>query len=238
MAWYLNRALTTFRNEVNAEYPERDKASDGTIGDEAHQASTSDHNPDGDGSVDAWDMDVDLRSGNDAAEIERLKQVFQRHPAARYWIHNRQIAHRSTGWKRERYTGANPHDKHVHWNSEPSQETSTRPWGVKKEVPDLDSKQDAKLTTAFEILTRWHAGMLVMADGKTANPPVQWRVRDEAWQKAKDERDAKLALEVTALKGDLASIKTALATPPGTVVVSDEQLERVLRKVIGSVDGV
>jgi len=230
MAWFLNKALTTFRNEVNAEYPERDKASDGTIGDAAHQASTSDHNPDPDGSVDAWDMDVDLRSGNDPAEIERLKGIFQKHPAARYWIHNRQIAHRSTGWKRERYTGSNPHDKHVHWNSEPSQETSTRPWGVKKEE-DLDSTQNAKLNELHEIITRWRAGMPTMADGKKAISPVQWRLRDEA-------RQVEIDKELKALRADITSIKAAVATPPGTVVIDDDQLERVLRKVIGSVDGV
>jgi len=131
--WYLNRALTNFRSAVNARYPNRDKASDGTVGDDAHQATSSDHNPDpaGEpdaGSVDAWDMDVDLRSGNDAAAIERLKAVFQAHESSRYWIHNRQIASRSTGWRRDPYTGPNPHERHVHWNTRESHEASTVPW--------------------------------------------------------------------------------------------------------------
>jgi len=125
---YLNRSLTNFRAAVNTKYPRRDKQSDGWIGDEAHQATDSDHNPDSDGSVDAWDMDVDLRSGDDPAAIESLKAVFQRHPASRYWIHNRWIAHRSTGWKRQPYRGSNPHDKHVHWNSDQANETNNSPW--------------------------------------------------------------------------------------------------------------
>src|SRR5689334_3811705 len=61
--WYLNRALTAFRAAVNSAYPHRDKSSDGTIGDAAHQATSSDHNPDRDGSVDAWDMDNNLGTG-------------------------------------------------------------------------------------------------------------------------------------------------------------------------------
>lgn len=128
MAWRLNTALTNWRAAVDRAYPNRDRASDGTIGDAAHAAGTSDHNEDPDGTVDAWDMDVDLRSGNDAAAIEALKRAFQAHPAARYWIHNRQIAHRNNGWRREAYAGANPHDKHVHWNSNEATEDSTAPW--------------------------------------------------------------------------------------------------------------
>jgi hypothetical protein len=122
--WYLNPALTRFRNAVNAAYPNRDKTSDGTIGDENHQAGISDHNPDLDGSVDAWDMDVD------GVPVEDLKVVFQAHESSQYWIHNRQIATRGNGWKRVPYSGANPHDKHVHWNTRTSHENSTAPWEV------------------------------------------------------------------------------------------------------------
>lgn len=128
MVWYLNRALTNWRAAVNAAYPGRDKTSDGTIGDEAHQATNSDHNPDPDGSVDAWDMDVNLRSANDAAAIENLKRIFQGHESSRYWIHNGQVASRSTGWQRQTYTGPNPHDKHVHWNTREAYEDSAAPW--------------------------------------------------------------------------------------------------------------
>jgi hypothetical protein len=134
---YLNRALTGFRTAVNAKFPTRDKASDGWIGDPAHQATDSDHNPDRDGSVDAWDMDTDLRSGDDAVEVENLKHVFQAHPSSRYWIHNRKVASRSGGWKPEPYYGKNPHDKHVHWNTREGYEDSTAPWILTKEDSDM-----------------------------------------------------------------------------------------------------
>jgi hypothetical protein len=143
MAWFLNPALTNFRNAVNKGYPNRDKASDGTIGDEAHQASSSDHNPDADQSVDAWDMDVNLYGAGKAppaADIEHLKKVFQAHPSSQYWIHNRQIASRSNGWQRTTYTGPNPHDKHVHWNTREAYENSTTAWRI-----DMVTSADADL---------------------------------------------------------------------------------------------
>lgn len=120
--WWLNKALTNFRDAVNTKWPGRDKTSDGTIGDQAHAERVSDHNPDADGSVDAWDMDVD------GVDVEALKVVFQAHESAGYWIHNRQIASRNDGWIRRPYTGANPHDRHVHWNTRGAYENSPAPW--------------------------------------------------------------------------------------------------------------
>lgn len=133
MAWYLNNALSTMRAEVDARWPGRDKGSDGTIGDEAHQASDSDHNPDADNSVDAWDMDINLygpSGGKPSDDLEFLKQQFQAHEASQYWIHDMKIASRDTGWRRENYYGANPHDHHIHWNTRESFEDSTKPWGI------------------------------------------------------------------------------------------------------------
>ena len=48
------------RDQVNKRFPSRDKASDGWIGDRAHQARKSDHNPDARGWVHALDIDADL----------------------------------------------------------------------------------------------------------------------------------------------------------------------------------
>ena len=48
------------RDQVNKRFPSRDKASDGWIGDRAHSARKSDHNPDARGWVHALDIDADL----------------------------------------------------------------------------------------------------------------------------------------------------------------------------------
>jgi hypothetical protein len=171
MAWFLNPALTRFRDEVNARWPHRDKTSDGTIGDEAHQATSSDHNPDADGSVDAWDMDVD------GVDVAACKRAFQAHEAAGYWIHNDRIAFRDEGWRPRSYAyagpGRNRHDKHVHWNTRQSHERSTTPWfpQQQQEVPELieDSKHGEAVMYRLEALVR---GLDKVAGGPTKGEPV------------------------------------------------------------------
>lgn len=53
-------AGVTLRRQVDQAFPKRDRRSDGWIGDKAHQARQSDHNPDGRGWVHALDIDADL----------------------------------------------------------------------------------------------------------------------------------------------------------------------------------
>ena len=45
-SWILVPCLVSLRSEFNKLAPGRDKASDGSIGDTAHQQESSDHNPD------------------------------------------------------------------------------------------------------------------------------------------------------------------------------------------------
>src|ERR1700754_1136015 len=82
-AWQLTAGLTNLRAQINAWAPDRDHASDGTIGDEAHQLEVSGHNPDdtsgskaewnGDPDstpeVRAFDCDVDFRNGSSAQAL-------------------------------------------------------------------------------------------------------------------------------------------------------------------------
>nr|MDT0658019.1 N-acetylmuramoyl-L-alanine amidase [Micromonospora sp. DSM 115978] len=59
--------------------------------------------------------------------------------------------------------------------------------------------------------------------------------RTHGWQVANEQRFAALSASLGEVLGAMQQL--ADRPDPGTVVVSDEQLERVLRKVIGSVDG-
>jgi hypothetical protein len=147
--WRLNTFLTTWRTSVNKHYPRRTKLSDGTIGDTAHQAeSSSEHNPDPDGSVDAWDCDVNLLGSSnplgstlEVAAMRGLLAEFQKQPQAQLWIFQRKIANRDVGnWKIRVYTGPSPHDHHCHFQSRQSQET--RPY-TGEVVPAMNSKPSA-----------------------------------------------------------------------------------------------
>lgn len=56
----LARGAVTLRAQIDKRWPKRDRRSDGWIGDKAHQARVSDHNPDARGIVHALDIDADL----------------------------------------------------------------------------------------------------------------------------------------------------------------------------------
>lgn len=112
-SWRLAYSLETLRSQVNTAYPNRSKVSDGTIGDTAHASTASDHNPNAAGVVTAMDLTHDPAHGFDAHKTADMLLV-NRHPNLKYIISNRRIAGAWTGWKWVAYTGAIPHDKHIH----------------------------------------------------------------------------------------------------------------------------
>lgn len=59
----LVKAGVTLRDQINERWGKRDRRSDGWIGDRAHQARKSDHNPDKDGWVHAIDIDENMGGG-------------------------------------------------------------------------------------------------------------------------------------------------------------------------------
>lgn len=124
MTWRMAASLDVLLNEVNAAAPHRSKASDGGIGDAAHASRDSDHNPwvkdaKGVGVVRARDFTHDPTHGLDCnALADHLENLLGKHPAlgsGAYIIWNGRIistARRAEGWRR--YTGSNPHTKHLH----------------------------------------------------------------------------------------------------------------------------
>lgn len=123
MAWRLAPSLAKFRDEINTRYPNRGKGSDGTIGDPAHAARTSDHNPDAQGIVRAFDMDEDLTGGDvdtgDEARaiVEHLRA--RRDPRIKYVIYSGELfssyaTKTRRPWTWGPYSGPNQHNRHVH----------------------------------------------------------------------------------------------------------------------------
>ncbi len=57
----LSKSVIQLREQADDAYPDRDRKSDGTIGDAKHSTRKSDHNPDPDtGYVRAIDLDADF----------------------------------------------------------------------------------------------------------------------------------------------------------------------------------
>jgi hypothetical protein len=135
MAWYVARSLNLLREEVNQSAPNRSKRSDGSIGDAAHSSRTSDHNPCScHQAVCARDITHDPKGGFDSyafADWLRLRCQSGVEDRVKYVISNSRIASPRNGWVWRSYTGANPHDKHVHVSVEHGTEVfnKTSPWG-------------------------------------------------------------------------------------------------------------
>jgi CW_7 repeat len=126
MAYFLAPSLVSLRNELNAAHPNRDKSSDGWVGDTAHQARKSDHNPDysAGGIVRAIDID------KDGIDVNKLLYAATHSPVVEYVIWNGGIYTRQNGFRRAVYTGTNPHDKHVHISIRHTvAAASARSWG-------------------------------------------------------------------------------------------------------------
>jgi hypothetical protein len=127
-------SLIKLRDQINQMAPGRDTSSDGTIGDAAHQARTSDHNPDADGVVTAMDITHDPAHGVDAGAIAEMLRVSQ-DPRIKYVISNRQIfSSMNSPWTWRPYDGANAHTKHVHISviDDKALYDDVRPWAIDK----------------------------------------------------------------------------------------------------------
>ncbi len=137
--WVLTKGLQHVRMEFNLVFTIRDKRSDGSVGDLAHQQeSASGHNPDITGraeyrdgdklnEVRAIDVDNDLVPGSAIDWMERVVQYLVKRARAghyipfRYIIYKRRIWSRTDGWKTRRYNGANAHDHHAHFSGDYTQ---------------------------------------------------------------------------------------------------------------------
>jgi hypothetical protein len=157
----LNPALTSWRNGINQRFPGRGFASDGGYADKAH-GSTSQHQPDPDGTVDAFDMDVNLLGSDEPTGtpterrlVEALKLDFETDDRAHLWIHQRRIANEAIDhWRRRHYEGPSPHDEHTHWQSDPNFEHHGEPWRFTHTdalLRELNGDDDMQLSDEFEL---------------------------------------------------------------------------------------
>jgi len=114
----LCKAGQQLREQIDDAFPDRDRKSDGWIGDARHQrAGTSDHLPDKvDGYVRAIDVDKDLdsRASTGAYLADQIRICAKRDKRIKYVIYSGKIASVKSFWRWRTYSGINRHDKHIH----------------------------------------------------------------------------------------------------------------------------
>ncbi|HYI00977.1 peptidoglycan-binding protein [Hyalangium sp.] len=154
-AWRVAKSLDQLLAELNSIAPKRSKASDGSIGDAAHAASDSDHNPwvkDGSmGVVTARDLTHDPANGASMHDIV-AQLVKRRDPRIKYIIWDRQMwrsyAKSATrtkpalpAWTPAAYTGANGHTHHAHISvkTDKALYDSAASWGLSKTAVTSDT---------------------------------------------------------------------------------------------------
>jgi hypothetical protein len=130
----LSKAAEQLRSEINTKYPNRDKRSDGWIGDTAHNARKSDHNPDKQGWVRAIDIDSDLVKGSSKESwllAEQIKTIaLKGDKRVSYVIHQHRIASPRQKWAWRVYKGANPHVSHIHISFDKSGDLNGKVFGL------------------------------------------------------------------------------------------------------------
>lgn len=170
------KSLLKLLAEVNALAPNRSKASDGWIGDPAHAARSSQHNPDGDSTVDARDITHDPANDCDIEDIFG-RIVKKKDRRVRNLIWNRRILAGNSGpspWVWREYNGSNPHTKHGHIDVLDQFQDDESPWleeGLmivvsREEFDALREKVDAIWTAVYE-----------KVDGKTIEATDQLRTK-------------------------------------------------------------
>jgi hypothetical protein len=137
--WRVAGCLKVLFDQVKSLAPERNRTSDGTIGDLAHQARDSDHNPwvmdqgGSSGIVTAVDITHDPTKGCDCNVLAKSLQE-ARDKRIKYVIWNKQIMSSTVSpWTWRQYKGSNPHTKHLHVsvNCERSVCDSTDNWNIR-----------------------------------------------------------------------------------------------------------
>jgi hypothetical protein len=113
----LCKAGVQLREQVDDMYMDRDRKSDGWLGDTRHSVRKSDHNPDKNGIVRALDIDADLGAHKEEAYalVEKIRKCAKRgDKRIKYIIYDGKIMSPIMNWKRRKYRGANPHRSHFH----------------------------------------------------------------------------------------------------------------------------
>jgi hypothetical protein len=171
--WVVDRGLIRLRDQVNEAAPNRSKASDGFIGDPAHQATESDHNPEHpppagnpDYEVDAGDLTHDPAHGADMGVVSESIRV-SKDPRVSYVIFNRRIFSGPDGpqpWVWRIYSGTSPHTEHMHVSVRDVTHDQTQDWKIGLGMTDIPADIPNLVRAIHKVVT------------STDTKPAAWKV--------------------------------------------------------------
>lgn len=150
---HLAPSLVALFDEADDRWPFRSRVSDGSLGDSAHAARSSDHNPKAPnppGWVDAGDITEDFEHGPDLPALWN-HLIGTRDPRVKYLIYEGRIVKSyvdSAGhpaWVPQPYTGLNAHKQHMHISVLPEGRTDTSPWFPQGQEDDMGAYEQQQL---------------------------------------------------------------------------------------------
>lgn len=178
------KGIRVLRNNVQAKRPGMTIYG---VGDKAHQAGVSGHNPDDTPGVRAEDQDSDniaewraldfmIGGGFTASDAQKLYNDLSSKPANQkrllYVIYNEKIRRASRNWQEDRYTGKNPHKDHVHASGEADADSNESPWelsdwgdGGSQVPPNIDEPLEVDGKLGPKTITKWQKVMGTTIDG-------------------------------------------------------------------------
>lgn len=225
MAWRVARSLDQLLAQLNALAPNRSRASDGSIGDAAHQlqGSASDHNPWYLGSVvTARDFTHDPANGLDCNKLASAL-VASRDPRIKYLIWQGRICDSRPQFSPWQWKPSSGHYQHLHLSVMANGSADDpRPWslpGLSPQEDDLNKAQNDALAETWNAVGRKGAG------GK---PIIQLHVEFvvEELTRRMDARFAQIQAEINQLKASGIPVKAEVDWAEGAVVINDEDDRR------------
>ncbi len=187
--WKLAPSLVALVKEADRLWPNRDRTSDGSIGDLAHASRSSDHNP-FEGWVHAVDLDEDIAPGTTLTGfVEHLR--VSRDPRVRYVIYEGRIfksyvSAAGPAWLWYRYDGPNAHEKHGHVsiNRTAAARDDMRAWFPTATPPPPPPATPSRKARSMEII-------VLTVNGKDTAFGF-WKVGDRQVQVIKDAAQSRL----------------------------------------------
>lgn len=236
MAWRAMNSLLVLRNQANELAPNRSRASDGLVGDEAHQSTNSDHNPHnvpgvGAEMVTALDLTHDPAHGFDSyrfAEILRKR----RDPRIKYVISNKRIfssyaSGSRPAWEWGPYSGVDPHTNHVHISVLDAKisDTTTK-WNLEGFVATQFNDDDIAVLRGAALAVLQYSGRGIGENNGTTVAKSYLAYTDEILRNTRAVKNAIPADLLTRLNAILAAAlddgDTTVILPPDALAALDE----------------